>query len=47
MRHPPETLPDPVAGATLRQPRGQRPIGDAPLRVSTHVAGAAVVVGKW
>ena len=43
----PETLLDQITGATLRQPRGQRPIGDAPWHVSTrrHPLPAAVLCG--
>ena len=44
---PQKILLDQIAGATLQQPRGQRPIGDAPWHVSTrrHLFPAAVLRG--
>ena len=43
----PRNFSSPIEGATFRQPRGQRPIGDAPWHVSTrrHLLPAAVLRG--
>ena len=45
--HSPKFFRPQIARATLRQPRGQRPIGDAPWHVSTrrHLLPTAVLRG--